>query len=285
MENKKWGLLTSLAVGDACGAPFEFKPKEVRELFTVESYPNKIGTYTDDTQMSIAVALHTYGKFEFSVNDYAAHFWGHYQHDKERPGFSRRTRLALEEDTLDKFITSCISQIPRDTNGCVMRVLPIGYIRDVERVKQAALMQCIVTHPYVECIIASQFVALMAHYFIYRAHENLADFICEYLGESEFLKIAYAWNKESEIPCNAILTASFVYNNVRGNSMKQILYDAIEVGGDVDSTAAVSLGLASLNKDIINDLPDALYDNLENGKHGRDFLDDLNAKLVANLSN
>lgn len=287
MEDKKnWGLLTCIAIGDAAGAPFEFGTKDMLKKFSADRYPNEIGTYTDDTQMSIAVALHTFGRIEFSTNAYASYFWNQYQEDKTRPGFSRRTRSALEEPDVLRFTTSCASQMPRDTNGCVMRVLPIGYIKDVERVKQAALAQCVVTHPFAECILASQFVALMAHYSIYRFNEvNLDQFLRDQLGVSEYNKIAYAWDKESEIPCNAVMTASFVYNNMKGTSMKRILERAIFVGGDVDSLAAICMGLAYLNPGITNDLSDNLYDNLENGKWGRDFLQDLSRQLASDFSN
>lgn len=285
MKNK-WGLLTSIAIGDAMGAPFEFGTRDMLKKFNVDKYPNNVGTYTDDTQMSIAVALHTYANFDYTTGDYASHFWGQYLNDKNRPGFSRRTRAALEEDTLDGCIRSCASQMPRDTNGCVMRVLPLGYITNTEHLKQAALIQCVVTHPLLECIIAAQFVALMAHYYIYRSNDtDLCDFMKDQLGAESYGKVAFAWDGESEIPCNAIKTAGFCFDNMKGKSMKAILKRAIKVGGDVDSLAAICMGLASLNKKVENDLSDALYNDLENGEFGRDFLDSLSSKLDSRFSN
>ncbi len=280
---KKIGLLTSIAIGDASGAPFEFADKGMLKQFNPLFYPGGTGIYTDDTQMSIAVALHTLGDFDYTVTDYSSHFWGQYQLDRTRPGFSRRTRAALEEDSVEWFMRSCASQMPRDTNGCVMRVLPVGYLRDVERVKQAALVQCVVTHPYAECILASQFVALMAHYFIYRNGEtNIDQFLMDQLGVEEFKKVSYAWSSGNEVPCNALKTASFCYNrnSIKEPSTSKILEQAVLVGGDVDSTAAICLGLASLNKNAIDDLSATLYETLENGEFGRDYLDGLDLRLA-----
>jgi hypothetical protein len=49
----------------------------------------------------------------------------------------------------------------------------------------------------------------------------------------------------------------------------------------VDTVAAVALGAASCSDEIEQDLPAHLIAGLENGPYGRDFLKDLDARLLA----
>ena len=62
--------------------------------------------------------------------------------------------------------------------------------------------------------------------------------------------------------------------------MSDILKKCIDFTGDVDTVAAIALGAASCSKDIVQDLPDGLVLNLENGTYGRDFLVGLDKKLM-----
>ena len=61
--------------------------------------------------------------------------------------------------------------------------------------------------------------------------------------------------------------------------MSEILKQAISFGGDTDSIAAVACGWGCLSVEVENDLPQNLYDNLENGKYGLNFLKELDQKL------
>ena len=50
--------------------------------------------------------------------------------------------------------------------------------------------------------------------------------------------------------------------------------------GDVDTVAAIAMGAAWGYDDLPNDLPEALWDGLENGLWGRDALAQLDARLL-----
>ena len=66
--------------------------------------------------------------------------------------------------------------------------------------------------------------------------------------------------------------------NTTPATMSQILKHSITVGGDVDSTAAICMGLASLSG-AVNDLNFSLYKHLENDRYGRDYLMEMDKKL------
>ena len=63
-------------------------------------------------------------------------------------------------------------------------------------------------------------------------------------------------------------------------SYNDILRHTVAIGGDVDSSAALCMGLAALKGVYDNDLDMNLMIDLENGDFGRDYLIDLDRRLV-----
>lgn len=292
----KLGLLTSIAIGDAFGRPFEFTPESKLEEFDLKKYAvfnrdeisdkSGIGKYTDDTQMSIAIAEHMIMDFPLTASSYAEEFLDCYKRDK-RNGYSSRIQDILEKsNNRDELLYNTSLLLPtKSSNGAVMRCLPLGLLPDVERIKQACLIQSSVTHPSIDCILASQVIALAAHFFYYEKEGHLDVWINDLIGNDAYFKVIYAYT-HGEVSTNAIQTASFCLKNViQGCSMSKILERSIKVMGDVDSTAAISLGLASLKKNCQNDLPDELFDNLENNIFGRDYLVNLDEILFDKYPN
>ena len=51
--------------------------------------------------------------------------------------------------------------------------------------------------------------------------------------------------------------------------------------GDVDTVAAVGLGIANLSDEYEKSLPPFLYDDLESGVYGRDYLKEVGEKLLS----
>ena len=62
-------------------------------------------------------------------------------------------------------------------------------------------------------------------------------------------------------------------------SLSKILKKCIDFTGDVDTVATIALGAASCSSEIKQDLPKNLFNDLENGKYGRDYLIELDKKL------
>jgi hypothetical protein len=67
-------------------------------------------------------------------------------------------------------------------------------------------------------------------------------------------------------------------------SMTEILRACVAVTGDVDTVAAIALGAAAACGEVKQDLPESLMQGLENGAYGRDFLADLDARLMAKMA-
>lgn len=333
--NKKIGFLTAMAIGDSYGRSFEFSSKEKipTELdLTVyppgmgkyaEGYKGGIGRYTDDTQMAIAIAEHMLADRPLTHNEYAEALMQAYERDK-RNGYSKRIQNLLENShNVDAFQHNIGIQRPKDSNGSVIRCLPLGLYPDVNMVKHACIVQTSLTHPTMDCIIASQIMALTVHYAYYGSKKTYQNWMTDHIPYAMFNYVYDNYTLGRQIECDAVLTASYclnvayrqskfkklvptppkpaaeptrVYNghgSVMGNgwqytppvplpdaTMSQILKHAIvEAGGDTDSTAAIGLGLAAL-RGAVNDLDINLYNSLENGRYGRDYLMELDRRLM-----
>ena len=99
------------------------------------------GHYTDDTQMSLALAEALYSGSPFTRDTVAQAFYTAYHRDK-RPGYSSRTKAALEQSTVADFI----KHSPRSvTVGAAMRAVPLGVVPDVETVVKYACLNAELT--------------------------------------------------------------------------------------------------------------------------------------------
>jgi ADP-ribosylglycohydrolase len=65
------------------------------------------------------------------------------------------------------------------------------------------------------------------------------------------------------------------------DSLSAMLEHAVRFGGDTDTVAAIALGVASCSAEVQNDLPQRLLMGLESGTYGRDFLRDLDRRLLS----
>ncbi len=305
-------MLLELAISDAYGRPFEFNtPEFIKENNDLSSYKHRIdeeitgvGIYTDDTQMSIAISELMLSKLPGTQIRFATHFVSSYKRD-ERKGYSKRMTAAFNGTPAHlpfEFILKG-NQAGSKTNGCVMRAVPLGLLPDPKEIIYKSIVQTSVTHGSLDAVNSATFVSLTAHFFYYlydmnsdlETNEyNYSNWMKSMIGEAIFNDIYYHSYLIPEWPpllCDAKSTAAVscklawgVFGGIdwevyEKNTASSILKKAVSIGGDVDSSAAISMGLYSLRPDAVMDLPQALYDNLENGKYGRDYLISLDKQL------
>ncbi len=65
------------------------------------------------------------------------------------------------------------------------------------------------------------------------------------------------------------------------SAMSDLLKTCIQFSGDVDTVAAIALAAGSCSAEIAQDLPAHLFDRLENGPYGRDYLRLLDTQQMA----
>jgi ADP-ribosyl-[dinitrogen reductase] hydrolase len=274
-------MLIEVAIGDAYGAGFEFVEDDIIEKHNkLESYYEsrtddiRAGQYTDDTQMSIAIAELLISKSKFNEIEIAQKFIDVFNRDK-RHGYAKGFyNFLLNIEDAQSFINKINPESVR--NGAAMRSVPLSYIKDKEELKKKAKLQAQLTHDTHEGIVSSQAVALIGHYFLYEKmkKEKLRDQLL--LDTDEMFII----NKKDRVMCEAIDTIDAVLTVlINSSTYSEILLKSVDLGGDTDSVASMALGLASLSEEFKNDLPKFLYNDLENKKYGKDYIINLDEKL------
>jgi len=278
-------LLLEIGVGDAYGAGFEFASKEkVQTHNDLTQYHEhelgiQAGHYTDDTQMSLAIAELLIGKTNWTRENIADKFVECFKRD-ERKGYSKGFYAFLR--SIDSGAELLEKMKPHSTrNGAAMRSAPLGYTADIGELLSMAELQASLTHDTVIGIRSSQAVALASHYFVYNlgAKENLTEFV------SEYSKYTWSDNWAAPVACCGEETVNALLTVLKSSeSLRDVLVKSVGFCGDVDTVAAVGLGIASLSEEYNPGLPDFLLSDLENGQYGKDYLAaigiQLNEKIV-----
>jgi ADP-ribosylglycohydrolase len=292
-------MLLEIAIGDAYGAGFEFAGDDfIRAHNNLEyvTHPNissanvdlrrigeKVinpremhGRYTDDTQMSIAIAEVIVNDIPWTKEALADSFVSAFKRD-QRTGYAGGFYQFLcdvrdGQDFLEKIRPNS------DKSGSAMRAAPVGILITPDQVVRACTLQASLTHDTVNGILAADAAALMVHYFIYE--DGPKSQLGYYIEKSVPRDWCTPWRgfvSSKGIDCvRAAITAV-----VESEKLSEVLKRCISFGGDVDTVAAIAMGPASCCKEIEQDIPANLVDGLENGPFGREYIIDLDRKLMA----
>jgi ADP-ribosylglycohydrolase len=193
-----------------------------------------------------------------------------------RHGYAKRFWKFLDQQhTAQDFLDNIRPHSKR--NGAAMRAVPIGLYPSLEEVLDKASRQARITHHTPEGIASAQAVALMAHYFIYQlgTPDGLAAFVHQHIDWK------FNTPKTTPVACDGIETIEGVLTVLRqGNSLREVLDLAVQLGGDTDSTASIACGIASFSPAYAKDWPAFLYTELEQGAFGRAYLEALDARVL-----
>ena len=277
-------MLLEGAIGDAYGAGFEFASFDViRSKNNLSQYiphpifPEVYKKYTDDTQMALAISELIISNKEWTKLNIAEKFVEVFKRDPRR-GYAKKFYKLLSEVNSG---TDLIKQIkPESTrNGAAMRAYPLGILDNINEIKEKAKIQATITHNTKEGITSSQAIALMSHYTIH----NLGNlkYLPEFLFEHQNIKWSNSWNGEVEIDAKQTIEAVLTILTKNKNSMKNMLIDSVNFGGDVDTVASLVLAIASSASEVKNDLPQWLYKNIENDKYGLDYIKQIDLSLYS----
>ena len=263
-----FGALLGAAVGDALGAPFEFKPAGLyserfptpvlggsAEMIGGGAFKWKPGEFTDDTQMALALAealLSTNGDYDPAV------VWDHFvAWARSAKDIGNVTRTSLSQDdyrTAAEIAHDILGQ--SGGNGSVMRTAPLGLLgvrwgRDVTM--NIARKQSALTHldPFAQwssAVVAETIRAIILG----------ADFETALSGaltqtpedEGSLLKFVLHpdWHPSSvvDMPNGTALIclAQAVWSIRSTTSFEDAVVRAINLGGDTDTVAAVCGAMA-----------------------------------------
>ncbi|HEY4387530.1 MAG TPA: ADP-ribosylglycohydrolase family protein, partial [Ktedonobacteraceae bacterium] len=165
-------MLLELAIGDAYGAGFEYADiamvRAQNDLSQYVKHPRhnlQPGCYTDDTQMSLAIAEAIVSREPWEPAMLARKFIEAFKRDPRRgyaTGFYHFLRNVRDEN---QFLSE-INPIS-DKSGAAMRAAPIGVYSSLSQIIERSTIQATLTHNTPDGIAAAVAVSLMTHYFLY----------------------------------------------------------------------------------------------------------------------
>jgi ADP-ribosyl-[dinitrogen reductase] hydrolase len=279
-------MLVELAIGDAYGACFEYAPVPFVKAHNGKpvyvnhpTHRQGPGRYTDDTQMSIAVAEAlidhvSHGK-AFSPETLADKFVECFKRDV-RGGYAGGFYHFLMGISSGKEFLEKIRP-DSDKSGAAMRACPLGILPDVDDVMAKCEMQAKLTHNTRDGINAALAASLLVYFAKNKIdHRDLA-------GKWIDGKVpGYEWDSpwtgkvgsKGWMSVRAAITAFCECSNE-----EELLYRCVDYTGDVDTVATVAMAAASEHGGDGVLLPHEFYNGLENGKYGYDYLLVLDQRL------
>ena len=167
MRDRITGCAVGAAVGDALGMPLEFGPRRSEERLVREMQSGRLpaGTFTDDTEMALALADSLLAHSPLDPGDLAERFAGWYRAGPQDVGI-HTGEVLRRIDTGQPWqaaVAAVQAQHPDSAgNGSVMRCWPVALAchGDADRLLHESRLQSRVTHPHRECVEGSAFLNL-----------------------------------------------------------------------------------------------------------------------------
>ena len=303
-------MLLEIGVGDAYGAKFEMindtdligRNNDLSYQWNIPAdvQPSLIppGYYTDDTQMSMAIAEAMLDDDESWGKESMAEWFIEVFHRNQRRGYTVFFLNALLNSESGRELLTRIGG-QSNKSGAAMRSAPLGMYPRMGETVAKARAHAMVTHDSWEGRESAIAVALSSWYFYHDEgpREDLVQWLNDtrYSGQihgtDPFLVEGVEENKDDRVlpwfpdlerPVRVeaweCLEAA-LYAIESSDNLGGILKYAVKYGGDTDTVAAIAMGIASASNDIEKNLPEELLEGLENIKYGHDYLLFLDRKL------
>lgn len=283
-------------------------PKAQLEKFVKDYQP---WDYTDDTEMTIGCIKAVLSNQRFTVDLLIDYWQKEFIDDKKRKGFGRNghgsMRWFYEGSKSIEEIRNFQNNRPYPGNAPTMRAIPFGLIPE-KLIEPYALVNADATHPHPKASASSILIARATHYLLVKTENpfklipycqsfikgidqetflllNAVDKLPapEYLTEKDYTILGGPQPIEKPrflagikgVPSDAMLTAATVlYLLKHAKDAFSGLKQAILMGGDVDSLAALVTGILAA-KYGIGSLPQFMIDKVE----GKQKLMTLAAKM------
>ena len=236
-------MLVELAVGDAYGAGFEYVDRQTvardNDIMHYVKHPRHrviVGHYTDDTQMSIAIAEAIVEDLPWTPAVLAEKFVAVFKRDP-REGYSARFHELLRRVNSGAELLGTIEP-SSEKSGAAMRAASIGVVPTLEELIERATIQAPITHDTPSGTNAAVAAALMAHYLLYRLGPRRE--LGAFLGAHVPGEWAQPWQgtvkSKGWMSVRAAVTALTACD-----SMRELLRMCVAFSGDVDTIAAIAL--------------------------------------------
>lgn len=313
-QSQSQGALIGTFVGDALGMPVEgWSYRRIRDQHgTIDRMlEGRLGpgTYTDDTQMMIALARSLLRCKGVDEEDLAKAFLDHFD---PRRGYGRGTRSVFQRWCDGESVEQASSQIfdgGSFGNGGAMRIAPVGVLHSgyPEELERAVRRSVRITHAHPlgigGALLQARAVCLAAARdpgsvpgkpgrFVERVFQGLPDdFNPEGFWDSKVESVQELLDDPgpadpsdvvdrlgtNSTTGGSVLTAQYAVCS-HMDSFEQSMSYAVSLGGDTDTIGAMAGAIAGALHGV-DAVPDRWFGTLENEQDGRDQVLDLGERL------
>lgn len=161
--------------------------------------------------------------------------------------------------------------------------VPIGVIDNIPLLLHTAKTQAQTTHITQTEIFSAQAIALMSHFFLHRDYlaKELDAFLLHHLHTqfplAFFQRFLVPFKPSDSFPVSDTVYAVFDLL-VHCSTLIELLKKIPFMRGETKSVAAIAFGIASARRP--DDFSDTIFDKLENGPYGREYLKALGKQLM-----
>lgn len=258
VRDRARGCVVGAAVGDALGMPLEFGPRQPADRLVREMRAGRLppGTFTDDTEMALALAESLLARCPLDPADLAQRFAAWYRAGPDDVGNHTRTvlsRIAAGE-AWEQVVDAVQRRWPESAgNGSVMRCWPVALVHwnGMDRLLTDSRLQSRVTHPHPECVAGSGFVNMTAYRLLRGAlPAEAVAWVLEVVEMPEPLRtvIQAALGRHREELKNSgwvhHTLESAVWGLLTTDSFEEAVVQVVNLGNDADTAGAVAGALA-----------------------------------------
>jgi ADP-ribosylglycohydrolase len=254
------GALTAYACGDALGVPWEnapagATPSQIEQLPAREGWPR--GATSDDTALTLLVAHHLADRD--GDGDPAAFLADLAEQEPAIRGLGPTTTAAIEQFRRGD---EAAGSPGRATNGAAMRALPIGWVLphdQAERRRQVTIAMSGATHADPAALVAACVIAACASWALEGTSPSMlleaaieeAPQAAQEVGANARLAemLTHVSAGTWQPPANGIsldpyeTVTAVLWCATRATALRSGLVNAVQLGGDTDTVAALVGGL------------------------------------------
>ena len=300
-------MTMGIAVADAVGVPVEFKSRDilkrkpVTDMFGFGSHNQPIGTWSDDTSLTIATmeSISQQKRIDYVdlMNNFALwYFEGEFTARGEVFDCGGTTLSAIIKYVREKPLEYCGSEESYSNgNGSLMRILPVAvYLHSVygknfdERAMLVIHEVSALTHAHPRSMVGCGIYSLIAVQLlegksIQEAIQIGLSNAEKYYNDSEFVdeleKYSRLWREDfANLPEEEIKSTGYVVDTLEAalwcllntKDYKSLVLKAVNLGDDTDTVAAVTGGFAGIYYGL-EEIPEEWLLKLQN----REYLEEI----------
>ena len=270
------GGIFGFCTGDVIGVPVEFQSREeikqdkVNEMRAYGTYDQYFGAWSDDTSLTLCLVDSL--RDGYNINDIADKFMKFYYKALWTPfgevfDIGNRTALSIEQMGMGVNPVECGGFQESDNgNGSLMRVLPLAYyLKNFEPLKKTEIIKEVssLTHSHKRSVLACIFYVEFAINLLKKkskteAYKETIEFIKEYClfdysGEFSYFERIFSGEisrlKEEEISSGGYVIDTLeavIWCFLNSENYKTSVLSAVNLGGDTDTTGAITGGLSGI---------------------------------------